>query len=810
MTSADSSMNQDDAPEAVSSLEIPSSAHVEDKFEPRPAIAAKVQNVVKGYIATADRFRDARKWEDARANYEMALDIDASLQPIWIQLGHARKESGDHAAAEAAYREATRLDPSDPEAFLQLGHLFKIRKMVAPALEAFSIALELDPSLGDVRVEIEHLKDRIGAQKPAVRTTTPLASRYPRAGKVIDSKTLQIAFDVSDLMHYFRNARLPTGIQRVQIEVIRNAIEAAAPGISYSIVCFTKETDFWTEIPPLLFEMLCKLAVLGGDHQAPEWAALLSDLDSVLMSRQYFSFARGAVLLNLGTSWWLQNYFLNVRLAKSLYGIRYVPFVHDFIPVMAPEHCVSELRQDFITWAIGAFDHADFFLVNSNATLADLHAVGKKLGYGPREAAVVTLNADFRKTLDIDAVAEEIGDPINFLRSMNLERNNYVLFVSTIESRKNHLTAFSVWLKLIKKRGIKGVPKLVCVGNPGWLNDAAYAKLNASELLSDHVLMLSKISDAALSVLYENCVCTLYPSSYEGWGLPVTEALCYGKVPIVSNISSLPEAGGQFAEYFEAESEKDLFEAVERVVYDDKFRARRELKIIAEFRPRGWDAISAQVVGQLRDWVKASGPPALTHQQPAAYGIWPVEAETGMLHTLTSNSSSTLWAGLKSGEIYRNGPGWWWPERWGCWIKNQGPAQVACVLKGVSGSPILVYLGLRGVQGRASIVTVKCDGMRTMTLPLGPEQDKVVSLVLAPSSDVERLVVVSVSCDATADFRSSTGGVDFRSCGIGVRWFYACRDDDLLARLKMVEAMAMSDFGRLERPAPEIDFFMHT
>jgi hypothetical protein len=322
--------------------------------------------------------------------------------------------------------------------------------------------------------------------------------------------------------------------------------------------------------------------------------------------------------------------------------------------------------------------------------------------------------------------------------------------------------------------------------------------------------MLSKISDAALSVLYENCVCTLYPSSYEGWGLPVTEALCYGKVPIISNISSLPEAGGPFAEYFESESEKDLLEAVERVVYDEKFRARRELKIIAEFRPRGWDAISGQIVGQLRDWAKSSAQQAPEHQSVAAYGIWPVGAETGILHMLASNSSTTLWAGLKSGEIYRNGPGWWWPENWGCWIKNSGPAQIAFVLEGVAGSPVQIYVGVKGVQGKSSHCTVKCEGARTLTVALAPEQDKVVSLVLAPSSNAERLVVISVTSDATADFRSSTGGVDFRSCGVGVRWIYACREDDVLARLKMIEAISLNDFVRLEKPAPEIDFFMHT
>ncbi len=208
-----------------------------------------------------------------------------------------------------------------------------------------------------------------------------------------------------------------------------------------------------------------------------------------------------------------------------------------------------------------------------------------------------------------------------------------MLFVSTIESRKNHLGGrSSVWLKLIKKRGLKNVPKLVCVGNPGWLNDAAYAKLNASDLLREHVLMLSKISDAALAVLYENSVCTLYPSSYEGWGLPVTEALCYGKVPVISNISSLPEAGGPFAEYFDVEVEKDLMDAVERVVYDEKFRARREQKI------RGRRVPSASVE---RDQRPDRGPAARLGEGacatirrrgqavPSAHGIWPVEAELG-------------------------------------------------------------------------------------------------------------------------------------------------------------------------------------
>jgi glycosyltransferase involved in cell wall biosynthesis len=608
-----------------------------------------------------------------------------------------------------------------------------------------------------------------------------------------------IVFDVSDLMHYFHNARLPTGIQRVQIEVIKNVIETRAADLNYALVCFTKESDFWIEIPTSLFQLFCKFSVSSGDVKAPEWHALLADLSRLLQSKRYYRFPRGSMLLNLGTSWWLQNYFLNVRLAKSLYDVKYIPFVHDFIPAITPEHCVDALRQDFLSWAVGAFDHADYFLVNSQATLRDLRAVGSRLGHEVPEAAVITLDADFRRSLD----QSDLLDADYLLYTKDLEKGRYVLFVATIESRKNHIAAFSVWLKLLKKHGAKNVPKLVCVGNDGWLNDAAYAKLRASELLSNHVVMLSKISDAALAVLYENCLCTLYPSSYEGWGLPVTEALCFGKLPITSNSSSLPEAGGDFAEYFDVDSEKDFMSVVERVVFSEDYRRDRERDIGARFRPRTWGDISTQIVGQLRKWhaaTKKTNMPAGL-QTPVA-GIWPVVAELNELHRLGSNTSSTLWRGLQSGEIFRNGANWWWPEPWGTWIKNLGPAYVAFQLEGTRNEPLLLYVGLRGIQGKSSTATVRAHSTPPIEVVLAANEQKVVKVKLPNDPAERRLVVISITCSAAVDFAAQTSGTDPRMAGIGVSWFYVCKENDVLGRLNLLEAIAVNDIERLQREEP--------
>lgn len=751
-------------------------------------------------VARADKCRDSRDWEGARKAYAEALDLDPKMQPIWVQLGHAAKESGDHLAADEAYRKAIELRPEDPDAHLQLGHLLKIRGLMAPAMQAYGEALRLNPMLMDARSEIEGLERQTNINvKPIGQSFGDVSfGPYVTARQTIADGTFTIVFDVSDLMHYFHNARLPTGIQRVQIEVIKNVIESRAADLNFALVCFTKQSDFWVEIPPSLFQLFCKLSVSSGDVKAPEWHALLADLSRLLQSKRYYRFPRGSMLLNLGTSWWLQNYFLNVRLAKSLYDVNYIPFVHDFIPAITPEHCVDALRQDFLSWAVGAFDHADYFLVNSQATLRDLRAVGSQLGHPVPEAAVVTLDADFRRSLE----QSELLDADYLLYTKDLAKGRYVLFVATIESRKNHIAAFSVWLKLLKKYGPNKVPKLVCVGNDGWLNDAAYSKLRASELLSHHVVMLSKISDAALAVLYENCLCTLYPSSYEGWGLPVTEALCFGKLPIVSNSSSLPEAGGDFAEYFDVDSEKDFMSAVERVIFREEYREDRERDIKTRFRPRTWGDISNQIVGQLRTWHAAKKPkPTLNVQTPVA-GIWPVAAQLNEVHRLGSNTSSTLWPGLQSGEIFRNGANWWWPEPWGTWIKSLGPAYVAFQLEGARHEPLLMYISLRGIQGKSSTATVRAHGSPPLEVTLATNEQKVVKLKLPPDAAERRLVVVSIACSAAVDFAAQTGGTDPRMAGIGVCWFYVCKENDVLGRLNLLEAIAVDDVERLQREAP--------
>ena len=774
-----------------------------------PVIVSDTQRLAEDAISRGDHYRDKRNWVEARAAYSDALSFEPSLQPIWIQLGHAAKESGDYITAESSYRRALELNPNDADGHLQLGHLLKLQGRLLSALECYGRAVELDSGLTDAKAEIVELRARVSAEKRSSEFDIT-SDIFSGARKFVPEGSLSLVFEVSDLMSYFRGARLPTGIQRVQMEVIKSVIESGTTDFTYSIVCFAAEAQFWIEIPAELFLGFCRHATSGGEVTAREWVMLLGDLDGILKSDRYFRFPEGSLLLDLGTSWWQRNYFLNLRLAKSMYGVRYVPFVHDLIPVMTPEYCSENLRRDFLTWVTGVLNHADFFMCNSQSTARDLGTVAQKLGHALPEIEVVTLNADFRRSLNGTEALEQADKAAHFLAAHDLKKNQYVLCVSTIEARKNHVAAFSVWLKLIKKHGIRNVPKLVCVGKDGWLNRAAYDALSSSEILAGHVVILHKVSDAALAMLYQNCRCTLYPSFYEGWGLPVTEALCYGKVPVVSDISSLPEAGGDFAEYFDIESEKELLEAIERLVYDDAYRTERENKIAAEFHARSWPDISEQIVSKLQSWGKDLAEVA-PDTLPRQLGVWPVKAETGVLQFLGSGTASILWGGLKNGEVYRNGRSWWWTEHWGCWTKGVVPATVAFVLENVAGSKLVVYLGLKGVPGKEVACTIKCDGARTLDVNLSPNRDQVVAIELEPDPRSNRLIAITLTTDPGVNLETLTAGADKRVIGAGVSWFYACKKDDLLARVAMAEALSMGDFARLApQPPAKLDFFMHT
>ena len=116
---------------------------------PRRGLRRRKPNV----IAFADQARDARQWELAAQLYRKALHRNPHNPPIWVQYGHALKESGELrdpeklAQAELAYRRALSLDPVMADTYLQLGHVLKLQHKLEDAQAAYLRAFTLQPSM---------------------------------------------------------------------------------------------------------------------------------------------------------------------------------------------------------------------------------------------------------------------------------------------------------------------------------------------------------------------------------------------------------------------------------------------------------------------------------------------------------------------------------------------------------------------------------------------------------------------------------------------------------------------------------------
>lgn len=797
----------------------------------KKTIKRLVRTPARRAIMAADALRDARDWPAAIEAYERAVELNPRRAAIWVQYGHALKEGGERARAETAYRRALEIDGSKADTHLQLGHLLKISGRPKEAAEAYVTALELDRGLTQALREIQDLAlrgvpipaDRLEVVMERIAAPTPPVAAKPMSASdpasiaaaiehlrttglseadlaVLDDAAaclrdvaarghfrgddemttgVTLVFDASDLIHYFRHSRLPTGIQRVQLEIIRSLVRSDPDGVQ---IC-AAFNERWIQVPTSLFLLLADLSTTGNDVQASDWRSATSRLEVALGTDRAYEFPEGAYLVNLGTSWHV-DYLLRVRNAKRDHGIRFIPFVHDLIPIVAPQYVLADLTCDYVAWLLAVFDHADYFLTNSKSTRSDLIAAAKRLGHALTEEDVLVVPLDAR--FSAPATSGETGR--NFLRAKGLHDQGFVLFVSTIEPRKNHLAAINAWAELQGEFGSR-MPRLVCVGGRGWMNEEVFQRVASDSELARRVIFLHNLCDAELAACYDACLFTLLPSHYEGWGLPVTESLCHGKVPVLADSSSLPEAGGSFSVYFEHGSQAAMVEALRGLIGDPDQRLERERRIAADFKPRSWDDLAHQIdralsqrfgedAGDIR-----SGIP---------------EVRLGSFYAFSRNTSRRLRSDIVSGYALRAGTEWHTPEDWGSWARS---ATVEIAGRFPAGTPIRAFLGVRGMPGTATDLTVAIDGNDVAQAHLPGSEHRWVPLHFTSGEAPCRIELRS---DGVQSLAAVTNGEDSRIVGPGLLGFYACAADDVSGRLAFIEALATGVLAQGQLSAPSV------
>jgi len=647
-------------------------------------------------LAHADSLRDAGDWAAAEPLYRAYLALRPDHAAIHVQLGHAVKEGGDPDAALVHYRRAAELAPRDPDPPLQEGQALRLLGRGAEAMGAFLRALALDPASPRLRRQVALSRHRL----QPVPDGPPSAPHPAPAGP-----PTELAFDVTDLLDYIRDSRTPTGIQRVQASLLREILAHPAPPAPVLLVAYDPSTTRWWHVEDAAFRRMLELSRIGAEPGDPAWwrnVAELCDADR----RPDAPIAAGATLISLGNAWGIEDYFRGLRLLRSAIPLRYAAFLHDCIPLLMPEHCAEATPPLYARWFASLALQADLLLANSHATAADAARLGAPLGLRPTPA-VTALAVDPPPEAEAAAAA-----------AAALDREEpdapFALFVATIESRKNHLMVFRAWLALLRRLPAAFVPRLVCVGRPGWKADAALDLLARVPELRAKVSILSGVSDLALAGLTSRCLFTVYNSFHEGWGLPVTESLAAGKLAVAPAHSGLLEAGAPGALFFPPGDEPTLVALLERLATDDAWRVATEARIDGAAATRSWREAAELALAHLG------------RAQPDAKR--PATCPAGI--RLPLGASATPSTGAAWGEAVRDGLGWWPQEEWGAWTRD-GVATLTLPLDLPAGTPVLAEVELRGPPGGASLrlrargvavgpwqaVQIAGDERRSVTLP---------------------------------------------------------------------------------------------
>jgi glycosyltransferase involved in cell wall biosynthesis len=289
----------------------------------------------------------------------------------------------------------------------------------------------------------------------------------------------------------------------------------------------------------------------------------------------------GDVVLVLGAMWFHPGHAELIQAACHAKGLRFAVLVYDIIPLRRPEWCERGLVRIFGEWFGSVIGLADHILSISHSSAKEIEDYARQHGIALRDTVrVLPIGTGFEKAA-VPNSAPAHARPLP-------EAGTYTLIVSTLEIRKNHVLLFRVWRRLLDELPREQVPTLVFAGRVGWMVADLMQQLRNSDFLGGKIVLVEDPSDAELERLYQGCLFTLFPSFHEGWGLPVTESLSFGRPCIISNATSLPEAGGALARYFDPDNVTEATAIIRDVLlHPEAIRAWQE-RVAREFRPVPW------------------------------------------------------------------------------------------------------------------------------------------------------------------------------------------------------------------------------
>jgi len=287
---------------------------------------------------------------------------------------------------------------------------------------------------------------------------------------------------------------------------------------------------------------------------------------------------------------WTNKDTAAIAALKTRLGFRYAVVCHDIIPLLFPQYFSQADVGAFRRFWLDMFGIADQILVASQRVAHDIVQYCAAHDIRHVECRRVPLGSD------VTGYGANVGLP------EGLEADRFILFVSTIEPRKNHALLLRVWQRLLAEN----VPqrdgfKLVLVGRPGWHCDDILEQIKDKTRFSGSLVHLTGVRDEELAALYRAAAFCVYPSRYEGFGLPVIEAFANGKAVIASSGGALAETVGGLSPRLDPDDEEAWFTTMKAWIANAASRAPFEAAIRSGFAPVSWDRAASEIFAALTE-----------------------------------------------------------------------------------------------------------------------------------------------------------------------------------------------------------------
>lgn len=316
-----------------------------------------------------------------------------------------------------------------------------------------------------------------------------------------------------------------------------------------------------TEVPRR-FVVVPKVAgVIGPD--VPEAAVVLTRSDCFRLSFAVNRLTSRPLEIATPSPFdiWHATYPIPIRIR----GAKTVVTIHDLVPFRLPYTTLDRKHEQFKHHRT-MIQNADVVVAVSEATKADILFM---FDVEPDKIAVT-----YQPVAALKPEHQEDAFVHGGLARFGLKSKEYLLFVGAIEPKKNVKTLIEAFLQIDTEM------PLVIVGKKGWLWEEQLRGLQttadrrSSARIARRVQLLDHVGRGELQSLYAGALCFVFPSLYEGFGLPPLEAMSFDVPVITSNVASLPEVCGAAALYVDPYSTDELRRAIERMISDVELRRR--------------------------------------------------------------------------------------------------------------------------------------------------------------------------------------------------------------------------------------------